>query len=201
MTTEQTKASELAFDIRRSIILGAYMKEWAMPEYRVIMNRSRHETRVEVYYFPAVGEQGIARYATVGLSCTPRADGRLIGTEWMLAVTPELGGASVDRIFTYICDLVAHHIAVSTDSEIPRVMGESALAPSGWTTRALLLDELRGESEALEELRVGSEIVQILWAVPITAEEASLILLEGVEAFDAYIEAIDDSIIDPCRPR
>ncbi|GBF78375.1 hypothetical protein PA598K_07014, partial [Paenibacillus sp. 598K] len=119
MMTEQTKASELAFDIRRSIILGAYMKEWAMPEYRVIMSRPGYETCVEVYYFPPVGEQGIARYATVGLSCTPRSDGRLIGTEWMLALTPELGGESVDRVFTYICDLVAHHIAISTDSEIP----------------------------------------------------------------------------------
>ncbi|GBF77379.1 hypothetical protein PA598K_05925 [Paenibacillus sp. 598K] len=40
----------------------------------------------------------------------------------------------------------------------------------------------------------------MLWAVPITAQEASLILREGLEAFDAYIEEIDDSIIDPSRP-
>ncbi|GBF73527.1 hypothetical protein PA598K_01820 [Paenibacillus sp. 598K] len=170
-----------------------------MSEYRVIMNRSGHETRVEVYYFPPIGEQGITSYATVGLSCTPRSDGRLIGTEWVLALTPELGGESVDRVFSYVCDLVAHHIAVSTDSEIPRVMEESALAPSGWTTRALLLDELRGESEALEELRVGSETVQVLWAVPITAEEASLLLEEGLEAFDEYMDDSDEAIIDPRR--
>lgn len=196
---ESSKERELSFDIRRTVILGAYIREWQMPEYRIILSKPETGVHVEIYYFPAVKEDEIARFATVGLSATHRPNGPLTGTEWMLALTSDLGGEPVDRIFTYLCDLIAHHIESAGDSRIPRVMGESPLAPANWTTTALLLDELRGESEELEEIQVGSGIVQVLWALPVTAQEAALILSGGVEAFDSYIEDIEHSIIDPRR--
>ncbi|WP_340026543.1 suppressor of fused domain protein [Paenibacillus sp. FSL K6-1096] len=197
---ESAKERELSFDIRRTVILGAYMREWEMPEYRVILSKPETGVHVEIYYFPAAGEGEIARFATVGLSAAHRPNGQVVGAEWMMALTPDLGGESVDRIFTYLSDLIAHHIETAGDSRIPRVMGESPLAPANWTTTALLLDELRGESEELEAIEVGDEGVQIQWAVPVTAQEAALILSEGVESFDSYIEEIEHSIIDPRRP-
>lgn len=197
---ESAKERELSFDIRRTVILGAYMREWGMPEYRVILSKPGTAVHVEIYYFPAAGEDEVARFATIGLSATHRPNGQAVATEWMLALTSDLGGESVDRIFTYLSDLIAHHIEAAGDSRIPRVMGESGLAPANWTTTGLLLDELRGESEDLEEIKVGSERVQILWAVPITGHEAALILLEGVESFDSCMEESEYSIIDPRRP-
>lgn len=197
---ESTKERELSFDIRRTVILGAYMREWQMPQCRVILSKPETAVHVEIYYFPAAGEDEIARYATVGLSATHRPNGQAVGTEWMMALTADLGGESVDRIFTYLSDLIAHHIETAGDSRIPRVMGESPLAPANWTTAALLLDELTGESEELEEIKVGGEGIQILWAVPITGPESALLLREGVESFDSYIEDIEHSIIDPRRP-
>lgn len=196
---ESAKERELSFDIRRTVILGAYMQEWQMPEYRVILSKPETAVHVELYYFPPVEEGEIARFATVGLSAAHRLNGQAVGTEWMLALTADLGGESVDRIFTYLSDLIAHHIEAASDSRIPRVMGESGLAPVSWTTTALLLDELRGESEELESIQIGSEAVQIQWAVPITGQEATLIFSEGVEAFDSYFKDIEDSIIDPRR--
>ncbi|MGG0823950.1 suppressor of fused domain protein [Paenibacillus turicensis] len=203
MHTESSKEDILAFDIRRTIILGAYIKEWSMPEYRVTLSsfgQPNKGTNIEIYYFPARSGNGVARFATVGLSAVLRANGQHVGTEWMMALVEDLGGVSVDIIFSYISDLIAHHIEVVNDDLIPRVMEESQLAPSGWSTKAFLLDELRGESEELEEIAVGSELVRLLWALPITAQEAALILSEGVEAFDSYIEGIQYSIIDPRRP-
>ncbi|MCL9662468.1 suppressor of fused domain protein [Paenibacillus hunanensis] len=199
MVTAFNPEQQLAFDIRRSIILGAYIREWSMPAYRVLLNHPDRAIHVEIYYFPAADEDDIARFATVGLSNTFRSNGQSIGTEWMLALTAELGDESAERIFTYMCDLLVHHIEVAPDSRIPRVMGESELAPDHWSTRALLLDELRGESEELETIQVGDESIQMIWAVPLTTQEASLILQEGVEAFDSYIEESEYSIIDPCR--
>ncbi|WP_245367913.1 suppressor of fused domain protein [Paenibacillus silagei] len=196
---ESSKERELSFDIRRTVILGAYMRDWQMPECRIILSKPDTAVHVEVYYFPADDETTVARFATVGLSAAHRPNGQAVGTEWMMALTSDLGGESVDRIFTYLCDLIAHHIEGAGDSRIPRVMEESPLAPANWTTTALLLDELRGESEELEEIQVGSERVEILWALPVTAQEAVLILSEGVEAFDSYIEEIEHSIIDPRR--
>lgn len=203
MHTELSKEDILAFDIRRTIILGAYIKEWSMPEYRVTLSsfgQPNKGTNIEIYYFPAHSGNGVARFATVGLSAVLRANGQRVGTEWMMALVEDLGGVSVDIIFSYISDLIAHHIEVVNDDLIPRVMEESQLAPSGWSTKAFLLDELRGESEELEEIAVGSELVRLLWALPITAQEAALILSEGVEAFDSYMEGIQYSIIDPRRP-
>lgn len=51
---ESTKERELSFDIRRTLILGAYMREWQMPEYRVILKKPETGAYVEIYYFPAV---------------------------------------------------------------------------------------------------------------------------------------------------
>lgn len=201
--TESSKESILALDIRRTIILGTYIKEWSMPEYRVMLSalgKTDKATIIEIYYFPALSENSVARFATVGLSATLRSNGQIVGTEWMMALPDDLGGESVDVIFSYLSDLIAHHIEVSENSLVPRVMKESLLAPTSWNTKAFLLDELRGESEELEQILVGNEVVQVLWAVPVTAQEAALILQEGVEAFDSYMEGIQFSIIDPRRP-
>ncbi|MFD1884934.1 suppressor of fused domain protein [Paenibacillus wenxiniae] len=199
MFTESNHEQQLSFDIRRSILLHAFIQQWSMPAYRVMLNEPDQAIHVEVYYFPAVTEEDVARFATVGLSNTVRSTGQTIGTEWMMALTSDLGDEPVERIFAYICDLLAHHIEVAPHSRIPRVMGESELAPDNWSTRALLLDELRGESEELEAIRIGDEIVQVIWAVPITGQEAGLILQDGVEAFDLYMEDSEYEIIDPCR--
>lgn len=197
---ELSQEKILNFDIRRTTILHLYMKEWAMPEYRVIMTKPENGIYIEIYYFPSINDQTPARFATVGLSNSIRKSGTPTETEWMLAITPDLGQESMDRIFSYFCDLIAHHIEHIKSSEVPRVMTESALAPENWTTKALLIDELRGESEDLEEIKIGEEIISVLWVIPITHNEASIILQEGIDAFDAYIENLHYSIIDPTRP-
>lgn len=41
-----------------------------------------------------------------------------------MALTYDLGGESVDRIFSYVCDLIAHHIETFHDSPRLSVMGD-----------------------------------------------------------------------------
>lgn len=153
---ESSKERELSLDIRRTVILGAYIREWKMPEYRIVLSKPETAVHVEVYYFPADAENEVARFATVGLSVTHRPSGQAVGTEWVMALTSDLGGESVDRIFTYLCDLIAHHIESAGDSRIPRVMEESPLAPANWTTTAFLLDELRGKVKSWRRFRSGA---------------------------------------------
>lgn len=197
---ESSQKKILDFDIRRTIILNVYIKEWSMPEYRVIMTKPEIGLYIEIYYFPSNNDKIPARFATVGLSNSIRKTGKPTETEWMLALKPDLGQESIDRIYSYFCDLIAHNIENIKSSEVPRVMTESALAPENWTAKALLIDELRGESEYLEEIKIGEEIISVLWVIPITHKEASLILQEGIDAFDTYIEKLHHSIIDPTRP-
>jgi hypothetical protein len=196
---ETSPEKMLEFDIKRTIILNLYIKEWSMPEYRVIMTKPEIGVYIEIYYFPSTNENNPARFATVGLSNSVRKTGKPTETEWMLALQPDLGQESIDRIFSYFCDLLAHNIEHVKSSDTPRVMTESALAPENWTAKALLIDELRGESEDLEEIQIGEEIISVLWVIPITDKEARLILEEGIDAFDAYTEKLQHSIIDPTR--
>lgn len=165
---ESCRGIILEFDIRRTIILNLYIKEWSMPEYRVIMTKPEIGVYIELYYFPSIDVNIPARFATVGLSNSIRKTGKPIENEWMIALKPDLGQENIDRIFSYFCDIVAHNIEHIQSSEVPRVMTESALAPENWTTKALLIDELRGESEDLEQIKIGEEIINVLWVVPIT---------------------------------
>ncbi|WP_056696294.1 suppressor of fused domain protein [Paenibacillus sp. Root52] len=71
--------------------------------------------------------------------------------------------------------------------------------PAGWNATALLIDELRGENESLEQIQVGQETIPLLWVVPITPYEADLILNQGIEDFDVLVESSHFSIIDPSR--
>lgn len=197
---ESCRGIILEFDIRRTIILNLYIKEWSMPEYRVIMTKPEIGVYIELYYFPSIDVNNPARFATVGLSNSIRKTGKPIENEWMIALKPDLGQENIDRIFSYFCDIIAHNIEHIQSSEVPRVMTESALAPENWTTKALLIDELRGESEDLEQIKIGEEIINVLWVVPITPKESHIILQEGIDAFDAYIDNQHYSIIDPTRP-
>jgi len=198
--TEAAKEAILSLDIRRSVILCAYIKEWGMPEYRFKMGKNNTHSAVELYFFPAKDKKYPARFATVGLSNFTRKNGKRICTEFMLALESGLGNESIDRVFTYFCDIIAHNIENIESSEPPRVMSESALAPERWTTKAILIDELRGESEELEEIIIGSEKVSLLWVVPINENEEKIILNKGIDAFDEYIENLPYSIINPVRP-
>ncbi|WP_341279095.1 suppressor of fused domain protein [Paenibacillus sp. FSL H8-0537] len=186
------------FDVRRSILLGAYMAQWGMPEYRVVLSRAESGVYIEMYLFPDRG--GVSRFVTIGLSNTFHKSGQPVASEWMLALPSDLGGEKQERIFHYFADLIAHHIEKASSSSVPLVMGSSALAPDNWNAKALLIDELRGESDSLEELKVGDEVFPLLWAVPITEKEAAIILEKGIEDFDEIFEKSDYSIIDPCRP-
>lgn len=160
---ESGTEQDLSFDIRRAVILGVYIKAWRKPEYRVALKKPETGVHVEIYYFPAVDGKGLARFATVGLSHTLRSRGQAAGAEWMMALTHDLGGESVDRVFTYLCELINHHMEAAPDSRIPRLMNERRLISSNRPNHAFLLDELREESEQLEDIQIGDEVVRILW--------------------------------------
>ncbi|MGF6352759.1 hypothetical protein ABIE27_000655 [Paenibacillus sp. 4624] len=201
MSYEQlSKEERFSLDIRRTYLLGMYMNEWGMPESRIVLSKTERSIHVEIYYFPATLQSEISRFVTVGLSQAPRPTGERVSAEWMLALPSDLGGVSVARINTYLADIITHHIENAPNSDIPRVMKSSPLAPTEWNATALLIDELRGENESLELIHIGQETIPLLWVIPITAKEADLILEQGIEEFDTHVESSDYSIIDPQRP-
>ena len=104
----------------------------------------------------------------------------------MMAMGEDLGGANLDAVFTYLTDICAHSNKNLRPAALPRVMGPSPLAPAAWPTKALLMDEPRGEAEDFCRLDITPTTgVEFVWLIPIHASEYRLILDEGIDAFDA----------------
>jgi Suppressor of fused protein (SUFU) len=194
------RRDDYTFDILRTIVLGAYIKSWGMPELRLDFSRNGVTPPcVEMHYFPGSADQHPARFATVGLSREKRRDGEQTGIEFLMALPSDLGGETSDVVFNYFADVIAHNIESAKNSITPRVIQSTTLAPTQWTTTALLIDELRGEDDSIETIMVGSQKVTVQWVVPITQNEAKLILLNGVEAFDQAEGISEYSLIDVRR--
>ena len=183
-------------DVRRSIILGAYIRHWGMPEYRKVA--SRKDGRIEIYSFPTNRANPIFRFASVGISGTERPTG-LIENEFLLALPPNLGGATSAQVFNFMLDLSAYAIDKLDRIVSPSIIPETPLLPKAWRTRALLIDQARSEPEELSELNIGVESVELLWAIPIYKSEYELIARSGVEAFDALAERAELSPVDVNR--
>ena len=75
----------------------------------------------------------------------------------------------------------------------------SKWAPDHWTAKGILIDELRGESEELEEIEIGGRKVHVNWIAPLSEAEVQFILAHGIEEFDKRVDHSDQSIVDPTR--
>jgi hypothetical protein len=72
----QQEEKNLLQDIRRSIILSAYIGHWGFPDQRTISHRG--DDVIEVYSFPPQFDEKVHRFATVGISGIARQDGTLV---------------------------------------------------------------------------------------------------------------------------
>lgn len=187
----------LEADVRRTILLGAYMQAWGMPRDRTVSRRASDV--IEVYEFPA-GVAKVCRYATVGLSGIEQEDGGPSNCEMMLSLPSDNGGASSRQVVNFLLDLAAYALRADVRLREGFVVGETPLAPTQWPTRYLLIDEPRGEPESLTEIPVGTDQVKLWWVVPIYASEYELIRSQGLGAFDDVYSSSEWSLADPGRP-
>lgn len=188
---------ELEYDIRRTIILGAYMDHWGMPKTRNLLTRDTRQ--VELYSFPPLPNDNVHRFATVGLSSCVFDDGRSCDAELLLTLPEAVASEKPDTIINYVFDIAAYVLeSLGRSPKSEDVVPESQLAPEGWP-EAILFDEPRGEPESLESFHVGVQHVNLLWLVPIFGSEYSLIKTEGVAAFDSAAEKLEFSLVEVRR--
>ena len=194
----ELEEKKLIQDIRRTIILGAYMKEWGMPEQRVL---SYKETDViEMYSFPPSNEKNIWRVATVGMSGVKNELGTQNNFEFLMALTNAVGKVTFQELANFLMDLFAHSQQVSVSFEPEKTIPETHLMPSAISPKAVLLDEPRAESPELEAFTVGKQEVKLLWVIPVYGEEQNLIVEKGIHAFDLIQEKSEVSLADISRP-
>jgi hypothetical protein len=187
----------LVADVRRSILLGAYIRCWGQPDERVVSRRG--DDAVELYSFPFV-QTKVHRFATAGVSGLRCEDARLASWELLLTLPRDLGGATSQEVVSLALDVMAYSLRRDVPFKIGLTIPETPLMPKAWSPRALLVDEPRGEPEELTSLRIGSQHVKLVWLVPIHGDERQLIVDEGLDSFDQLAQDSDWSLADPGRP-
>ncbi len=184
-------------DVRRAIILGAYMAHWGRPEVRKVSRKDGR--RIDTYSFAPNDVNAVHRFATCGASSFPKECGDAFPHEFLLSLPPELGGVNVDRVMDFVMDVFTHGLSEGVNYRRGTVVDCQALLPAPWSTDHLLLEEPLGESETLAVTHVGPEHIELLWMIPLHASEASFVTSHGFDALSELAQAEGVDLIDPLR--
>lgn len=188
---------ELAFDIRRSVILSRYLKYWGIPEDRKSL--SLNNSTVELYVFPGEDMDQVTRFATIGLSSCQMNDKTHCNSELLLVVPYETGHEQHEEINQYLLSISSYILnTLSRNIKAEDIIPPFTLAPNGWP-KAILIDEPRGEPEELASFPISEQHVSLHWLIPIFDEECTMIQTEGIEAFDQAIDEMSISLVDTTR--
>jgi hypothetical protein len=193
-----TEENKLVQDLKRTIILGSYIREWGLPDYRIIS--SKEDSLIEIYSFPPLPNNKVWRIASIGMSNVAKSIGQLIDFELFMTLPSDLGGVKFQEVANFIMDVFAHSLKPSVIFDAGKTIEETILMPSKWMPRAVLLDEPLGEKAELETFLVGLQKIRLLWVVPIYGIEQRLIVESGIEAFDKLQEKSEFSLVDVERP-
>lgn len=183
----------------REIMLRHYSKFWGGAEFKVKTTRELDSSEIEVFYFPGNKEQ-LAHVATIGLFFQKLSNGDFCRREYFFTLAKDLGGESIEVVFNYMLDICAHTVTKKGELHYPSVTDETHLCPEKWKTKALLIDEARGEPEDFLEVNLPNTLQpDILWVVPIFQTECNFIIARGIEEFDLLCESMEQSVIDVTR--
>ncbi|MDG9672162.1 suppressor of fused domain protein [Hahella sp. CR1] len=188
----------LVNDIRRTVILHDYISHWGQPISRTLCSNKNSQVDVEVYEFSSK-EDGVYRLATIGISGQVLEGGSLANWEFLLSLPAEWEKEETSEVVNYLLDIMAYSLRPDVEVKVGNTIPETSLAPASWTTKAVLFDEPRGEPEDMSSFKVGDQVVDLIWLVPITEKERQLIKDSGIEEFDKWEAHSDSSLIDVKR--
>jgi len=192
------KERRLSLDIKRSIFLASFIKHWGQPSKRTISAKKGEEHGVEVYEFPPQND-GIYRIVTIGVSSQALVSGHTANWELLLCLPESLGGTDSVTAVNYLLDIMAYSLRPDVEMKIGTLIPESSLAPCSWNTKAILVDEARGEAEEISSFTIGQQFIELLWLIPLTGNEYEFIKSKGIEEFDRIESKSDVSLLDVNR--
>ncbi len=195
---KEGKEQELEFDIRRAILLSAYIKHWGQPLTRTIASKKDGGPVVEVYEFVA-GHGGLYRFATIGISLQTIGRERHADWEFLFCLPEGFGGAERRAVTNYLLDIMAYSLRQDVEIRVGTLIPTSALAPLEWSTKAILVDEARGEPEEASAFVVGEHKIDLYWLIPITPNEFQFIKTNGINKFDDAEKKSKASLLDVNR--
>lgn len=202
-------SQDFNFDIKRSIILAAYIKCWGLPESRKVLSSAG--MLIELYVFPGEDMDQVSRVATIGLSeCLFQIDqqdtAKPCSSELLMVLPYDLIDDDIDAISSYLFNIAnyivkklgrnlhpeeivaGHEIATTNESSIPTDL-----------PRAVLFDEPRGEPSELNYFHIGMQHIKLSWVIPIFDNEYELIKNNSIDAFDEAVNAAEISLVEVRR--
>jgi len=184
---------QLAFDVKRAIVLGTYIDHWGFPTSRAVV---RAEDQVlELYSFPAEEKSGgVDRIATVGVSDAFDQGAGKSGIELVLP-----WHAHPER--TVGEDLIPVVEDAATRIYRERTLDQGFFLPAPrrprWLAASMLLiDEPVDEPASLATIPFAAAHVHVLRVVPIYSPEARLIDAQGLDAFDDLLKQSGCNVLD-----
>src|SRR5689334_20886395 len=136
-------------DVKRTMILGAYIRNWGMPKNRRIISKTRKS--IELYNFPSSQQSGnLERLATVGVSDAFDQGAGESGVEVFFAWQPDPSVVTTDEIEDLVLD-VAVHIFGAGIKEYGTVL-DVARKPQALDADRVLLDEPLTERKSLAKI-------------------------------------------------
>ncbi len=185
------------FDIKRSVILGAYIHAWGLPASRLTFT-GESKGRVEVYLFPSKTGSLVSRIATVS-SRRDWSGNAVHGAEFLFVLPTDL----VHSIFDEVANLIVAIVSRTHEHGHAAKVGELFRIADGllksWPMRNVVSDLLLGEPDEVSSFQIGAEHIHLWWLVPVYDSEADLIRKEGVEALDELKEHAELSVVDVRR--
>lgn len=192
------KENQLSFDIRRSILLSSYIKYWGQPSNRIISLKENSSFGVEIYEFPP-NKDSIFRFSTIGLSAQKVNNKDFSNWEFLFCLPEDIGRNDNSVTKNYLLDIMAYSLRSDVKIQIGTTIPESNLAPKPWKTKAILIDEARGEPEEMSCFKIGHQEVNLFWLIPITEAERQYIKKYGVTMFDHLESKSKFSLLDVNR--
>ena len=189
---------QFAFDITRSFILSNVIPYWGNTDVREVFYKA--ESRIEVYSFPPIGDGRFHRFLTCGISNHVNSSGICFNFELFFIAQKDFGEKWCSEIFSYLASLATDFVTQDRPAEVGLTLSTLKIVPKEWKLKFVVLDDLRGEPEELDEIQLPNYPVKLFWVMPIFESEQHLISKEGMEAFDTAFNNQDWLIFDMQRP-
>jgi Suppressor of fused protein (SUFU) len=192
------REDDLLHDMRRSIILGAFIRAWGLPEFRRVETMAGGP--IEVYSFPKSQRNDVHRVVTIGLSGLVTEDGAERSCELIMVFRELLTEDEREIVYGVLLSLSYHSLSGGVSVRPGTVWGvaDDLVVPSSWRTRGFLVDR-PSEAAELRTFHLGAQHIDLCWMVGIHADERALIEAQGLARFEKLRERAGASLIDQTR--
>lgn len=184
-------------NIRRSLILSSYIKEWGYPKTAHICTWNNCD--IEIYFFPPKDPNHVCRIATIGASKLINNNNEKLLFEYLVVLPPDFSGITEKRIESLIMNLIIHSTKLNWLLKVNEVIEVKNIFPDCWRMSYIWRNEPWAEDESVQSWDFYGQKIDLIWVVPIYETEKKYISEKGRDAFEDECDMAGCNLFDPSR--